>query len=135
MYKTSIDHGIFQSTLPARGATYLLIAYKQVITIFQSTLPARGATDLYKFFFVRILYFNPRSPRGERLINANNNSKSKEFQSTLPARGATEVFVMMQCLTKFQSTLPARGATIRRMPPKVHFAISIHAPREGSDQL
>ena len=56
------------------------------------------------------LYFNPRPPRGERLIIVGNSSTSDTFQSTPPARGAT--------------ILP-----IQVLPT---LYISIHAPREGS---
>ena len=35
----------FLSTLPARGATYDLIAIEDLAPKFLSTLPARGATD------------------------------------------------------------------------------------------
>ena len=38
------ERGKFQSTLPARGATWMLLWMKPVCPIFQSTLPARGAT-------------------------------------------------------------------------------------------
>ena len=58
-----------------------------------------------------------------------------KFLSTLPARGATALSLQMaveQAL--FLSTLPARGAT----DTTVHYwddqEISIHAPREGSDE-
>ena len=55
--------------------------------------------------------FNPRSPRGERHIIK---------------RCAPLYF-------KFQSTLPARGATKAACVLMVPMSISIHAPREGSD--
>ena len=35
----------------------------------------------------------------------------------------------------FQSTLPVRGATSRGLGSVEHIAISIHAPREGSDYV
>ena len=57
------------------------------------------------------LYFNPRSPRGERQLRAN----------------------VHYILFIFQSTLPARGATIIQPYQFGDPAISIHAPREGSD--
>ena len=149
------EDGRFQSTLPARGATDTLLADADVEEIsihaprtgsdtqsarriltrcpFQSTLPARGAT----------VPLSARTPgvRG--------------FQSTLPARGATfwKPFARNDIL--FQSTLPARGATCicKCIRPRKHFnprsphgerrqlatelgnveAISIHAPRTGSD--
>ena len=40
---------------------------------------------------LRRIYFNPRSPHGERLKLSGRTSRQKEFQSTLPARGATKL--------------------------------------------
>ena len=102
-------------------------------------------------------YFNPRSPRGERHqagaqiqqgphISIHAPREGSDFGPKSPARSTRT----------FQSTLPARGATVRAaLPPPgpVYFnprsprgerheascliasliAISIHAPREGSD--
>ena len=56
---------IFQSTLPARGATVCLAVWLQAGR-FQSTLPARGATTRRQSQMARINNFNPRSPHGER---------------------------------------------------------------------
>ena len=100
---------VFQSTLPARGATTKQApagSCKQ----FQSTLPARGATST-KIFVMRW----------------------KQFQSTLPARGATILSIWDSRRKAFQSTLPARGATGRWIWHTSDFTISIHAPRTGSD--
>ena len=56
------------------------------------------------------------------------------FQSTLPARGATmQYFEENGRSVKFQSTLPARGATSACCACITSSAISIHAPRTGSD--
>ena len=61
---------------------------------------------------LRVLtYFNPRSPRGERLYRT---------MQTLP-------------LVLFQSTLPAGGATRPGIQRRERRKISIHAPRGGSD--
>ena len=79
---------IFQSTLPARGATSA-ICFLPAGNLFQSTLPARGATRGTAAVRRRLIYFNPRSPHGERLKLSGRTSRQKEFQSTLPARGAT----------------------------------------------
>ena len=57
---------VFQSTLPARGAT-LFQYYQRYLFQFQSTLPARGATWYLKLTDGREADFNPRSPHGERL--------------------------------------------------------------------
>ena len=82
--------------------------------IFLSTLPARGAT-VYRHVGLAVKVL---------------------FLSTLPARGAT-VFqrgcINVKC--QFLSTLPARGATDGRTGAVVVLAISIHAPREGSDRI
>ena len=100
---------------------------------FQSTLPAGGATppgdDPSGLWHISIhaprggsdcpeaahhgpgIYFNPRSPRGERRAKARMWGFSATFQSTLPAGGAT-------------GSLRRRGRQRN---------ISIHAPRGGSD--
>ena len=78
---------------------------------FQSTLPARGATELLIHITQRTRDFNPRSPRGERPPPGRSLSKDLAFQSTLPARGATSCALLTPSFSLFQSTLPARGAT------------------------
>ena len=86
---TSTARALFQSTLPARGATRGLPLMKHLPLQFQSTLPARGAT-----------------------ADARRKVLDKKFQSTLPARGATDTAILgMMTPPQFQSTLPARGAT------------------------
>ena len=101
---------IFQSTLPARGATLCLLR-NLFADRFQSTLPTRGAT---------IRQPKASAPHGV-------------FQSTLPARGATGRKRQKPQRRRFQSTLPARGATQQQPPDDCRTAISIHAPRTGSD--
>ena len=77
--------------------------------------------------------FNPRSPHGERPQSAPKISPRCPFQSTLPARGATSQDTSSHAPPLFQSTLPARGATAARRSGCMCRAISIHAPRTGSD--
>ncbi|EGK58597.1 hypothetical protein HMPREF9081_1903 [Centipeda periodontii DSM 2778] len=62
-----VDHNLFQSTRPVRGATYAWSAWYDVPE-FQSTRPVRGATR------------NGRSA----------SPADGEFQSTRPVRGATQ---------------------------------------------
>ena len=58
--------------------------------LFQSTLPARGATSRSPAGRTHRGYFNPRSPHGERRSRiATPSPFASGFQSTLPARGAT----------------------------------------------
>ena len=149
------------------------------LKVFQSTLPARGATAPAGCSGGSGWYFNPRSPHGERPTSSWAMAAHKRFQSTLPARGATGQAAAYfrddrisihaprtgsdeKCLRTgtttllFQSTLPARGATtpkniLRRITPYFNPRsphgerpkhgstripgedISIHAPCTGSD--
>ena len=127
---------------------------------FQSTLPARGATFYHRKWRILFRNFNPRSLHGERHNNSvrravqnNFNPRSLhgerprpapgrlkllcisihapctgsdfllcvqrrlfQFQSTLPARGATRAGKGRgSMMERFQSTLPARGATRRSL--------------------
>ena len=103
--------GIFQSTLPLRGATCRRSSTPTARPRFQSTLPLRGATapcqQLRKLAVISIHAplagsdrlglgqvfvsenFNPRSPCGERRAGSGSWSSNYLFQSTLPLRGAT----------------------------------------------
>ena len=148
---------VFQSTLPARGATPFLCYHfrrRKGISIhaprtgsdrrergvcldiaeFQSTLPARGATAGLRRL-VRHGVISIHAPRtGSDRGTGAPNSRSFLFQSTLPARGATvPPRVAAADSGEFQSTLPARGATRSNPATELECYISIHAPRTGSD--
>ena len=125
---------LFQSTLPARGAT--AICWTSLWGwIFQSTLPARGATILRLRQHLRhrisihaprtgsddtpppsappASYFNPRSPHGERRFRPEPVAPTQDISIHAPRTG---------------SDLPENAERITRR-------ISIHAPRTGSDTL
>ena len=126
----------FLSTLPARGATggvpaadphqpisihapregsdAVTSCLPRLSQLFLSTLPARGATPCRLPLSKRSSNFYPRSPRGERRV-------------------AQGLFVLPGGV--FLSTLPARGATYGNEQINVVLGISIHAPREGSDNV
>ena len=72
-----------------------------------------GATPLAGGHHHRSVYFNPRSPCGERLTS---------LYTAKP-------------LFQFQSTLPVWGATTPRKTSRRWRNISIHAPRVGSDHF
>ena len=122
----------FQSTLPARGATYC--GGEMSITIkFQSTLPARGATiecaschycgkisihaprtgsdHIYAHFPLGAGNFNPRSPHGERRARRWTACGLYGISIHAPRTGSDDVVVA----------------------PRLFLNISIHAPRTGSD--
>ena len=103
---------LFQSTLPARGATRRQ-GVTVVWTLFQSTLPARGATRSGASSSPHAIYFNPRSPHGERL---------KEFYAEDKGDGIS-------------IHAPRTGSDRVGVAPQVHVHISIHAPRTGSDTV
>ena len=123
---------IFQSTLPARGATRSphRLGNRHRISIHA---PRTGSDCAMLRWWGRDGHFNPRSPHGERRhgrphrhlgqdfnprsphgerrASLASESPSPKFQSTLPARGATIDRVKPYARNAFQSTLPARGAT------------------------
>ena len=72
-------------------------------------------------------------PVRERRFDALSSDHPLEFQSTLPVRGATGADMLIALVLVFQSTLPVRGATKEPGDAPLGQAISIHAPREGSD--
>ena len=78
--------------------------------------------------------FNPRSPDGERPFAGVTDGPACIFQSTLPGWGATTASTTAWTGTsRFQSTLPGWGATGQPHRTHRYGAISIHAPRMGSD--
>ena len=96
---------------PRRGSDKGHLSYKIGADGFQSTLPAGGATSRSWRHGASAMYFNPRSPQGERQAVSFTNYSKSVFQSTLPAGGAT-------------GSAPRAGGLA---------GISIHAPRRGSD--
>ena len=110
-----------------------MVAPMMSVSSFLSTLPARGATsaDLLQKGFLENFY--PRSPRGERPPYSVSWRSPPSFLSTLPARGATIRTSVRNVSIRFLSTLPARGATLQYAILLREAEISIHAPREGSD--
>ena len=148
---------IFQSTLPVRGATAerVLTADLQAISIHAPRAGSDPSLLLVQGGLTHISIHAPRA--GSDAPTAPICSRRAAFQSTLPVRGATSTAIVgMRWQTIFQSTLPVRGATARtrsvctvwyyfnpRSPcgerrrtvwvQHTEIAISIHAPRAGSD--
>ena len=127
--------GLFQSTLPVRGATLYTINLVASRLSFQSTLPVRGATRTAFPGTSYPFYFNPRSPCGER-PGCTTISHAPESISIHAPRAGSDRFRRKQLqhfryfnprspcgerprsrgiyheLVLFQSTLPVRGATV-----------------------
>ena len=150
-------YDVFQSTLPARGAT-LFIGYEPLL-IFISIHAPRTGSDRIQHFVPAIAEISIHAPRtgsdclliaAQVVIGGFQSTLpargatpactaerwNGQFQSTLPARGATPTPTGWISTAKFQSTLPARGATcggrVWVLPDE---EISIHAPRTGSDDI
>ena len=145
----------FQSTRPARGATFATMAARPA-GVFQSTRPARGATAARRGAAWRRPGFNPRAPRGARLgvvflhglrlevsIHApragrdrprTSRSTSKICFNPRAPRGARPSLKnAVPESESFQSTRPARGATHLCIGDALLGRVSIHAPRAGRD--
>ena len=123
----------FQSTLPVGGATLGLGKMLAVRGI--SIHAPRGGSDLiFMGEMQEPLYFNPRSPWGERLQSQRCQRFHHSISIHAPRGGSDlEQGKITDEEYKFQSTLPVGGATplLRGIPPRGE--ISIHAPRGGSD--
>ncbi len=100
----------FQSTRPARGATWNGIQQRMDEGV--SIHAPRAGRDRYVPRWPNCgCCFNPRAPRGARRFGFLGCIFSNEFQSTRPARGATPDGSLSTSVDGFQSTRPARGAT------------------------
>ena len=123
---------LFQSTLPARGATPT-IAAQHCIFRFQSTLPARGATFFPTSETIWKRHFNPRSPHGERPHTARFSQASYHFNPRSP-HGERRVFEPDGVTVyNFNPRSPHGERHVGTDSPSESNCISIHAPRTGSD--
>ena len=124
----------FQSRLPVRGATPLVVHRVPAHRI-SIHAPRAGSDDVRRGKFRRLYKISIHAPReGSDVDHLLLLVHPGGFQSTLPVRGATlSLSHARVILAGFQSTLPVRGATTVTAHQYQQGAISIHAPREGSD--
>ena len=124
---------LFQSTPPARGATYLPVLDGFHAPLFQSTPPARGATDgaTQAAQFIGISIHAPREGGDDRTCPSP--ARPRRFQSTPPARGATAGAVVHDRLPGISIHAPREGGDQQSIVHPAGYRISIHAPREGGD--
>ena len=146
---------IFQSTLPVGGATRVIILLT-CSCVFQSTLPVGGATrqtetepahhnisihaprggsDFRHSAQMQIRNISIHAPRGGSDPEKSPYIGGREaFQSTLPVGGATLLFLPKYAtVSDFNPRSPwgERRASVSTYFSRI--AISIHAPRGGSD--
>ena len=124
----------FLSTLPARGATGLPLLLLPGFRDFYPRSP-RGERHCAVYLSPPPKrHFYPRSPRGERLSSpVSASSVPRVFLSTLPARGATDGGVRFPGQLAISIHAPREGSDVQSIKDAQTAAISIHAPREGSD--
>ena len=125
---------VFQSTLPARGATYRVAdeRYSEEISIHA---PRTGSDCAGRNGRTEQQDFNPRSPHGERPGPHSTNKNAISFQSTLPARGATQGRRRAREGLQISIHAPRTGSDSPDESRERNRPISIHAPRTGSDVL
>ena len=100
---------------------------------FQSTLPARGATWDYisEAYGAYISIHAPRT--GSDTGTTSTKHTACTFQSTLPARGATEISALAPSDREISIHAPRTGSDWDDINKAYSVYISIHAPRTGSD--
>ena len=102
---------VFQSTLPARGATVSRQPRGNSFVI-SIHAPRTGSDSRWKQSSPHNRNISIHAPRtGSDIATERLKDFLQKFQSTLPARGATKWTALKGLITEFQSTLPARGAT------------------------
>ena len=104
--------------------------------VFQSTLPAKGATPRSCCGIFCSGDFNPRSQQRERRVRIGAGATQPgHFNPRSQQRERQVGFVHCNQDYPFQSTLPAKGATTPPSRNQNILQISIHAPSKGSDQV
>ena len=122
----------FQSTLSARRATFKCCNSIKFGWHFNPRSP-RGERLLQRFVFACFLYFNPRSPRGERLFIIKEVVKTQNFNPRSP-RGERHIHIYLQHSVRAISIHALREESDpgQEIQSQDH-SISIHALREESD--
>ena len=125
---------LFQSTLPVWGATFSALSDTTQARQFQSTLPVWGATAHACAMFRVALYFNPRSPCGERLRGLPLFRANTDISIHAPRVGSDPNMGLCARLRLISIHAPRVGSDRRGVEMFLADApISIHAPRVGSD--
>ena len=128
-----VQRFLFQSTLPARGATSNAASLSCGICI-SIHAPRTGSDAAIWGIFQPFLYFNPRSPHGERLAPATANGWTAYFNPRSPHGERPFMFCCTAGCRGISIHAPRTGSDVGADQAVRVEAISIHAPRTGSDQ-
>ena len=110
------------------------MTYDVLEQVFQSTLPARGATGCFQSFSWVYPYFNPRSPHGERHSSKIFVKQRKHFNPRSPHGERRCPPASRPSSRNFNPRSPHGERRFRPEPVAPTQDISIHAPRTGSDR-
>ena len=121
---------------PPRGGRHGIAPSAAAGELFQSTPPARGATFTKSRNCVLMSLISIHAPREEGdATGCSGRRMNRLFQSTPPARGATTRRARPRPTTIFQSTPPARGATLATFFPICAKSFQSTPPRRGRPWL
>ena len=154
---SSPARAIFQSTLPARGATRTE-ARQELDGAISIHAPRTGSDVPFVRAAPGLIYFNPRSPHGERrdgeaaaaewrYFNPRSPHGERrgireraaaptEISIHAPRTGSDRIFGDLQAFAmEFQSTLPARGATLSGRTSRQKEKFQSTLPARGATAL
>ena len=124
----------FQSTLPVGGSDCSIGRLSRYSLSFQIHAPRRGSDLLISETPSPLHNFNPRSPQGERQCRYADFNAIRYFNPRSPQGERLPVTVHLCRLIAISIHAPRRGSDLRRYErEKSTSHISIHAPRRGSD--
>ncbi len=124
----------FQSSLPAWGAAIFHVPGKPVVLVFQSSLPAWGAAwPCWASRSPHGIYFNPRSPHGERRLGLDVSVVLQPISILAPRMGSGPIiFFVSAPMRYFNPRSPHGERPVLVIQHVVECIISILAPRMGS---
>ena len=125
-----VPQTIFQSTLPAWGATPVATVHDGLISIHAPRVGSDFAGEAKPRAY---RHFNPRSPRGERPGYASPMSYSRHFNPRSPRGERPPRRWECPCRYCYFNPRSPRGERPVLRAAHAEMAISIHAPRVGSD--
>ena len=134
MQTTTIRRCLFQSTCPARGTTTYPSAGMLHAIYFNPRAP-RGARLLCQKLTVSVSHFNPRAPRGARRAENVGYWGRLWISIHVPREGHDDAVVhLLAKLRRISIHVPREGhdTALYKVAASTDF-ISIHVPREGHD--
>ena len=124
----------FQSTLPARGATNAVLRLRILRHVISIHAPRTGSDARTATMKCNTLYFNPRSPHGERHDGTDKRLMDELISIHAPRTGSDKHGLPLDIHAKYFNPRSPHGERPGLQVPRHRRCnISIHAPRTGSD--